>query len=272
MKTSSPTDLKTLMQPKDSKKATDEMVRQYLLPLVFFIAALIMVFGLVLPQLDYTTSLINQIGELQTKYNDLIVKRNNLTALMQNTNTQKNTLEVVNKIAPQSQTAVVNFAEKIRTKASESNLTLSNTVTGEVVTVATGDVGKTTGSLELVELPAEFSLQGNFNDIRSFLGSLYAGDDFIIIKKMDLRKKAGANPNDAQFTRGFVENWTLNIILAKYQLRASGNATDAELQKSFFAVSESSKPQLDVINFIMKNYGQSGSNNNGSNVDPTSNN
>lgn len=257
-----PTDLAQTPKTKSPFNA-DEFLKFYLGPLILLISSIALILAAVLPLLDTTFRNIEEISKLQGDYDSLLSNRSNRQELSKVTNDQQATLALINKLIPQAQTAVVDFSENIRTKAQQNALKLNESKVGELVTV-TNDATDTTASdpnaasLELVELPAEFSLTGKLASIRNFLSSLYSGNDFIIIKEMKLAQSISDDPNQDEkdkYKKPNSADWSMEIVLVKYQFRIKGsNAADA-LKTYYFSVPDSARANQDVVNFINQNYG-----------------
>jgi Tfp pilus assembly protein PilO len=231
--------------------------RDYVLPAAVYVISIVLIIGLVLPILNSIVSNYQQAATLEQDYLKLADKKSKIENLKSITNTQKQVIGIIDKIIPLSQTAVVDFSEQIKQKAKTNSLILTTTTVRETVTidqVALGTDKSTDTRLELVELPAEFTISGDFENIKKFLTDLYKGNDFIIIKKMELQKVIG-NENDSRFSQASTNQWSMSIILTKYQFRLSGNRSEEELQNTYFGVSESTRPDQAVVDFILKNYG-----------------
>jgi hypothetical protein len=252
---------------KKGKQATADVLRSYLLPLAMLFSSVIIIIVILLPVAEQALNNLNEVSKLQGQYKDqqsaLAVRQK----LSSETNLQLSTLSRINSLIPQSQTAVVNFSESVRNKATQNRLEVSDSVVGEIVTVNRSNrptnaaTAAAEANLELVELPAEFTMRGGFENIRKFLSDLYGGTDFIIIKKMELQQIVGqVDPNDpdgGRFNTGSSQNWSLSLVLVKYQFRVKGDGGEGALRTSYFNVPDTLRADPNVVNFINENYGDS---------------
>ncbi len=235
--------------------AVDQILKYYLAPLLLVALSIGIVIVVILPLLDGLFSNINAINETQSEYEDLDDKRQAIQSLSSVTNTQQEMLSKIHSIIPESQTEVANFSEKIRQKAQTNNVELMDSIVAENVTISTGqkkDIG-----LELVELPAEFTVSGRLDSIEQFLSSIYGSEDFIIIKKMDLQKQTNIDESTdetSRFSDTTSEDWIMSLILVKYQFRLQEGVDDESIDRVYFNVPEGMRPDQDVLDFISENY------------------
>jgi len=244
-----------LLQDTQNSKASHDFAQLYLIPMLLLIFGVILVFIVLMPQVDTMAQKFTVLQTEQQDYDALLAKKNSRLELLSLTTTQQATLTKINAIIPQSQTDVVGFTERIRAMVSENNLTLSDIKSGEQVTVKTAvnTAGTTSdANLELVEVPAEFQIEGELQNIRKFLGTLYGGQEFIVIKKMELSKKV--DDVDVNFSTLQTTQWSINLTLTKFQFRIGKNGTAAALQKSYFNVDETSRANKEIVDFINENY------------------
>jgi Tfp pilus assembly protein PilO len=238
--------------------AAGEFTKYYLLPMSMFFLSLILVFIVILPLVNSLTGTVGEINTIRDNYNTLLEAREKRELLAASSNQQEADLGKINKLIPQSQTEVVDFSETIRKKAESNDLELQSSIVREAVISNPG--GATSApegekGLDLAELPADFTLGGKFDNIKKFLGDIFGGSDFIIIKQMELRKQvAEQDTNQQKFNTSGVDNWFMSITLVKYQFRLRSNTSQAELQAAFFAVPENARANQEVLDFINDNY------------------
>lgn len=254
---------------KGASKATD-ILNYYLLPLGVFVVSLLLVIFVLLPQVGDVLTKLSEISTYTEDYNKLLENRQRRISLSTVTNDQKSVLGQINKLIPQSQTAVVDFSESVRTLATGNRLQVLESVAGEVVTVNTNitdDISSNTDTkIELVELPAKFTMRGRFENVRKFLSDLYESGDFIIVKEMELRQvtqadtsassQQGSNVNRSSLFQTTLpeNNWTIEVTLTKYQFRVSGETDADSLRSVYFNIPDGVRPATEVVDFIKRNY------------------
>jgi Tfp pilus assembly protein PilO len=235
-----------------------DFTKYFMLPLAMLVLSLILVFFVILPLVSALTGTLGDISKMRNEYNTLLEARNKREQLASSSNQQEADLAKINKLIPQSQTEVVDFSESIRKKAEQNSLNLQSSVVREAVITNPNSITATPEGekgLDLAELPADFTIGGKFDNIREFLGDIFGGDDFIIIKQMELRKQTPEqDANSQKFNTSGVDNWFMSITLVKYQFRLRSATTQADLQAAYFTVPESVKANQDVLDFINENY------------------
>lgn len=242
-------------------KSVGEFVKFYLVPIAMFSVSIIIIFFVIFPSVQGITRTLGEISTQKQEHARLSEIRTKRLALEAETSTQEADLATINALIPQSQTQVVDFSEKIRKTAETNRLEIKESLVGEEVTGGQAQNVQTSQNvkgLEMVELPAKFTVAGSFNNIRNFLTNIFGGDDFIIIKNMELRKQFGAtvDPNGDQetFSRQNTDEWWMSITLVKYQFRVTADTTEADLDASYFLVPETARANPEVLKFINENY------------------
>lgn len=252
----------TKQEKLNEAKSVGEFFKFYLLPLTMLFASIFILIFIILPFAQGTRETLTNIGVTKEEYQRLEALKKKREVLQTETNQQEADLAKIDKLIPQSQTQVVDFSEKIR-KASEANsLQLKESLVGEEVTGTQAqtvvETSEDVKGLELVELPAKFTLTGRFDNIQKFLRSIFGGDDFIIIKNMELRKQFGTNvdPNGQKetFSRENTNEWWMSLTLVKYQFRVGAGTTADDLRAAYFLVPETARADQQVLDFINENY------------------
>jgi len=258
------------LQPKlKANSSIFDIAKLYSWQIILTLISIVIILSVILPFAQQLTDYFGQISDYTSKYNTLVQQQQREQLLAAVTNAQEASLAKIDKLIPQSQTAVVSFSESISKKATDNGLTLTDSVVGEIVIVSQNSQSASkpsnNGGLQLVELPAEFKLTGQFSSIRSFLSKLFGGSDFIIIQKMDLQKspapalvKSDSSnniilKNQNIYSSSSVDNWSMTIDLVKYQFRAT-NGDLTKLKNAYFQVPDNSRPSQAVLDFIDKNY------------------
>ena len=235
---------KEIQARKDVKKkelSGKELVnwfKFYILPVIAVLILLVILIAGVYPSIQALFGGLDEIDKLEEQSNDLqtrIEKLNTLSSLSARNNAY---LELIETIVPTGKTEVVNFQEKIKGIGTDHSLRLLESKAGESIIVPDEDAGVSIG---LIEIPSQFTFQGNLTNIKAFLTDLNEGEDFLIIHEMKLANIGSVSTDD----------WTLDITFVKYQFQ---DITE-EQAKSFSQISESSQPMREVLQFIKDKYG-----------------
>lgn len=243
----------------DKKKSKDpvtirEYFRLYLAPAMLFIGSLLIVFYVLLPIAQDISAGMDNISVLQQQYQTQSDLKKTREKLASETNQQELALVKISSLIPETQTAVTQFRQQVGERSQNSQLQITESVFGEVVVLSTTGRGNTQPSgLELIEIPAEFTINGKLNNIRRFLSGLYGSNDFIIIKKMELQKQI-TQTTDAQFSSVTTDNWTMNIVLTKYQFKLAPGVDETKIKQYYFSIPDTVRANKEVLEFIDKTY------------------
>lgn len=218
----------------------------YILPILSFVFFMFIVFSAVIPSIQSMNTKMDEIDKLNTDLTTLNQRIVNIQTLATNNEKIQSTIEKINNIVPTGRTEVVKFGERISNNIAVHSLLNTTLKTGETVLV-TNDSSTTSSttttelnasSLPLSEIPTKFDIQGSFSDIRSFFISLYKGQDFFVVDKMELNS-AGEN------------RWFGDVSLVKYQFSPSSNFDPV---KAYQSVSETSAINPQVVTFLEKKF------------------
>ncbi|MFW5702464.1 MAG: hypothetical protein ACOCXP_00675 [Candidatus Dojkabacteria bacterium] len=243
----------------DTGGELEKFLKLYGVPIATLAFSVIVIIFFTLPQVNGISSTLSLISEQQDEYERLGTIRESRLRLADLTNQQQADLAKIDSIIPQQQTEVVDFSEDIRRLAEQNRLNLTDSVVGEVVTANSqspvqNPLPDAPAGLELVELPADFSLSGDFSNIQSFLSDIFGAEDFIIVKEMELIKRAQGDSEGSEFSLEQTDSWNMDITLAKYQFRLGANTTEENVTQTYFRVPESQRPDQQVLDFMNENY------------------
>lgn len=257
---------------QESNKSLEDLLRFYIGPIVMLVVSLGLVFGLILPLGQDILTGIGEINELQEEFSDLENQLDQRQSLANITNEQQQQIALIDRLIPTSNTEVVDFSQDIRRVAAVNQLTLDAANLRETrvvksaalqqgnvsIDLTTDTTAEDIVSLDLIQIPADFSLQGGFDQIQSFLESFYGGDEFIIVSTLDLSKSGRPSfeltgeQSEAALSLG---DWNVEVVLAKYQFRLSSGATVADTNAYYFSQApDGSLPNGEVITFLQENY------------------
>lgn len=242
------------LKPKEKKsekkeKTTDyiNLLRVYILPLIVVgIFLVVLVLG-AFPSLRDVLDGNNERGTLQKELENKQDRLQDLKELANDSTKTSLYLESINLIAPVENTNVTQFQTDIKKIATDNDLEVTSARAGErIVAVSENDEdvssSESSGSLQLVEVPSQFTLEGGFVDVKSFLTDIYDFDSFIIIEQMDFSR-------DIDDT----DRWTVDLVLTKYQFNEPTQG-EVEFYASYLAVPERAQPEEIVIKFLDEQY------------------
>lgn len=234
------------IQPKDFNLS--EVLRDvlfYSLPLFSFIFFMLIFFSAVLPGIDSINTKLTEIESLESQVTTLEERIVNIQKLGESNAEIQDTIEKINSIVPTGQTEVVKFGDRISETVALHSLLNNILKTGELVVVTNETDGLEETNLEqdssvlpLSQIPTKFDLRGSFEDIRQFFITLYQGQDFFVVEKMELNSSES-------------EEWYGEISLVKYQFSPS---TNFDPVKAYFSISENSKINPQVLTFLEKKF------------------
>ncbi|MBD3280765.1 hypothetical protein GF389_04550 [Candidatus Dojkabacteria bacterium] len=223
------------------------LMRYYYLPLIVLtIFFVVMIFGLV-PSINSAYLHYSETQDVKKEVDSQEEKIAYLNQLKNDSNETNEYLASINSIAPVEVTKVAEFQESIKSLASRNDLLTQEAKTRELVFAdeASADEGfdsdsDTNSAFQLIEVPSDFIFEGDFEDIRTFLGELYEQDEFIVIEEMNFTKSQDSL------------RWQLDITLNKYQFQVSED--DEAVIPDYLNVPENAQPNQEVIDFIDEKY------------------
>lgn len=219
------------IKARTQKRDYGKIFKVFVLPIFSLLFFFGMIFIIVLPKIS---SLFSQVEDLQALSAELDLtnaKATNIQTLLNQSANIQTDLEKIEKIAPSTNTEVVNFQETVEMLARSNNLNSTN------VQLSDTDVlpnEAETNPISLRKVPNNFTLTGELPDIVNFLKNLGTESDFIVTEQMELTY------------RGNVGDWELKAILAKYQF--SENAVD--IDQLYLNVPIEAKPSPLVQEFL----------------------
>lgn len=197
----------------DQNLKSEDIIKElkfYFMPflgLIFFVAILV---GAIIPNISQVFSTIDQIDALRAQDQQLDTRITLLEQLSAQNLQSQDILDKINFIVPTGKSEVVNFRQRIETNAVQNNVNLDSSKSGEVILVQQANSEAANNGLNVIEIPSEFTMSGDFNSFRNLLKSLYTGKDFFVIQQMSLSRQQGTDPNA----------WSGSLSLVKYQFYA----------------------------------------------------
>ncbi len=214
----------------------------YILPILSIFFLLVILLIGIYPNLKTLFGYLDEIDKMEKQSTALGTQLSKLKELNKNESRTQAYLSLIETIVPTKETEVVNFQEKIKILGTNNGLRLVESKTGETIIIPEDlEEGEVPG-VGLIEVPSQFSFQGELDDIKTFLGELNEGEDFLVINEMKL----------TSINSVVSDQWTLDITFVKYQFQEM----DLTENDPFSEVSEGSKPNEDVLNFIKDRYGK----------------
>lgn len=213
-------DLSVLEELNNKAFNLQETIRElffYILPVASFLFFLIILFSAIIPTINDIGVKLDKVDQYREEEKKLSQRIEKIKALDQNATKNQQVIDKINEIVPTGQTEVVKFGERIILSLSQNTLINEGIKSGEAVIVSPA-INNTSGnqvdnqeienSLSIRQIPSEFDVSGNFEDIRKFFIQLYKGPDFFVVDSMSLK-----NNDDL--------SWSGEISLAKYQFSES---------------------------------------------------
>jgi len=224
-------------QKSFSLKDVFNKIAYYGIPILGLGVFLIILVATVIPSAGQIISKVNELNLLAEESTRLDNRITKLISVRAQNEENKDVLEKINALIPTGKSEVVNFRQRIVETALANNVTIDSTKTGENLVI-----DEDLKQLSIIEIPSEFSLNGQFNSFRNFLNALYVGEDFFIINEMDL----GFSPSINNLDR-----WFSDLSLEKYQFYV-----DQQFNPLIFygQVSENEEPDYGVIEFIENRF------------------
>ncbi len=191
------------------KQSWSKFLKIYIFPIVTLAIFTGIILFLVIPKISEIFAAIDQVKIDNEEVAAINTEIADLSNLQNNTELSSN-LALLNELASNGATRVVEFRDKMAANLSQFNLTV-NTQRISESSFINADLRD---SIILIEIPFEFSVTGTLDNVKAFITSLSTLSDFAIVKELDIAKEEG-------------ESWNMKIILVKYQFAANPN--DEEL-------------------------------------------
>lgn len=227
---------------KRTSKDYVNMFKFYYLPII----VIAVFFGIMIkgtyPSLTGIFDTNDEIDAIQTKVEQMDKRLVLLNGLKERGTEIDEYLQHINQIAPVEKTKVTEFQQSVKAVAEQSNLEVIDSRAGEEI-IRTDDE-EAQQDIALVEIPAEFTLLGDFSRIKNFLTEIYQGGDFIVIHEMSFEK----------VQQKYGEAWQLKIILVKYQFIEPIVDESIGIIDTYNSVPEEARPDQTVLEFIDKKY------------------
>lgn len=216
--------LKPKSKKEEKRKQNIKMLRLFVVPLLTFLFFIIMLFALVIPQLQ---SVLNNVEEISAKNNEISAKNeelSNLDALFQNSSVINSQLLEIEEVTSTGDTQIVAYRDRVTDLANNNGLTINSERLSEIVDANLPSTVESQSNfvtrLGLQEVSAFFEFSGSLTNLTSFLEDLDTLPDFVVIKELGFTL---ADDSDLDNFRD--KEWALEIQLVKYQFRE----TDEEL-------------------------------------------
>jgi Tfp pilus assembly protein PilO len=214
-------------------------LRFYYVPVFIIAAFLALAVFAVYPSM---VDLINNYGKYNELKADVEAQDARIVKLKELENESASTeeyLTYIDKIAPIEKTNVADFQSTIKEVASNNRLTIKNSRGGEEI--ISDDTS--TSSLQLIEVPINYTIVGPFANLKNFLSDIYKKDDFIIIQNMDFSRESEST-----------NAWNMQITLVKYQFNVSDTQTETPDTNLVDVRLENFVPNEQVLEFLNEKY------------------
>lgn len=190
------------------KQTWAQFIKIYIFPIVTLGVFAGIILFLVIPKISEIFAAIDQVKLDNDEVTSIDLEIADLSSLQNNTDLTAN-LNLLNELASNGATRVVEFRDKMATSLAGFNLAV-NTQRISESSFINADLRD---SIILIEIPFEFSVSGTLDNVKAFITSLSSLSDFAIVKELDIVKEEG-------------ESWNMKIILVKYQFAANPNDED----------------------------------------------
>lgn len=227
---------------KEKKKEKGRLAkaRIFLVPIIVIVVFFIVLIGWVIPRITSIFNNISRVKNLTTEialHTDNLNKHNEKNLMLSDLSAQ---LNVLNTLAPSSETDVVLFQRKITQIAGINNLTVVNQALVE------RESESAQAGLSLKELLNTFTLIGSRSDLEVFITALDTIDDFVVVEQMRLNPRQASNP---------AGEWALELQLLKYQFSVPAN--ENLVREQYRAVPIDASPSKKVEEIIKRRLSSS---------------
>ncbi len=190
------------------KQNRSKFLKIYIFPIATLVVFVGIIIFLVIPRISSIFEGMELVNQNNISIKNIEQEVSDLSTLQNNPNLRSD-LDLLNNIASNGATRVVEFRDKIAGMLSSFSLAINAQRISESSFI-NADIRD---SIILIEIPFEFTVGGSLENIKAFITSLSTLDDFAIVKELGISK--GEN-----------EAWVMNIILVKYQFAANPNDDD----------------------------------------------
>jgi Tfp pilus assembly protein PilO len=230
----------------DSNSIKFDEVKHFLKFYALPLFSMIIFFGvLVFPVFNNIKYVFDTLDEIDTlKEQDQMLQQRlvKLEELRQQNIAQQEVISKINNLVPTGKSEVVKFRERVNSVAQGQSLNLQKSRSGELVTNNQDVNIDVIENYNLIQMPSEFTMIGEFSNLRSFLKGLYDGRDFFIVNEMTLSSNIS---EDGKIL------WQGGFNLTKYQFYPQANF---DIVNSFGTISENEVPNQEVMEFLEKRY------------------
>lgn len=229
--------------PQIDRAELMHFLKFYALPIFSALLFLGVVFFTVIPNIQYVFDQIEEIDQLRNEDEQLEQRIDRLVALRQSNAERQQLISQINALVPTGKSEVVNFRERVVATTNSQNLNLNDTKSGETILDAESATVTSIEGFSIIQIPSEFSMDGEFANFRNFLIRLYDGTDFFIVDQMSLDSNQSEEENASA--------WTGEFNLTKYQFYADD---DFNATLVFASVPETAQPDQVVIEFLQERF------------------
>lgn len=214
-----------------------KVIRLYIIPLFTVVIFLFILLFLLIPKISEVFNGLEEITKLTDETKVLDEKYNILSLMANQSNFYVAQLKVINETATTGNTEVVKFRDTVTALCNTNQIRIVSQSLSEADTVDLDSLSVSKG-LVLQEIPFNFEITGNYNNILEFIEDLSSLDEFIIVREMSLTGNADVN--------GGVES-TMKLRIDKYQFIVRDEIL---MQNTYLSVPETAEINQKVLEYI----------------------
>jgi len=240
-------------EKQTAKVPVGKILKLYIFPLGIVIGFSLIWIYLVFPKI---TEIFDQVDQSVLLAEQITAENEKLSALylLSSKSTKITTdLDLINKVAPVETTQVVEFQQNIIQMAERNNLLVVEAFTQNRELVVESEQSEVLG---IIEIPSEFTMRGDFTNIKAFIQAINDLKDFVIIGEMTL--SSAADLESENLGNLYNGSWVLGITLVKYQFQTPNEAN--QLDDAYSRVPATVIIDEDVMNFVYEKYGTASTN------------
>jgi Tfp pilus assembly protein PilO len=230
-------------EKQTAKVPVGKILKLYIFPLGIVIGFSLIWIYLVFPKI---TEIFDQVDQSVLLAEQITAENEKLSALylLSSKSTKITTdLDLINKVAPVETTQVVEFQQNIIQMAERNNLLVVEAFTQNRELVVESEQSEVLG---IIEIPSEFTMRGDFTNIKAFIQAINDLKDFVIIGEMTL--SSAADLESENLGNLYNGSWVLGITLVKYQFQTPNEAN--QLDDAYSRVPATVIIDEDVMNFV----------------------